>query len=99
MTVLSEWREGIRRRRARREARALVREVRRGVARHAYRIPEDARAAMLGDADALESARQRRDHDRLEVLADRGFLKGSGHRSEAAARSAAARPKAVARSA
>ena len=57
--------ETLLRRRARKEAGALVREARRALRRHSYRVPEDVRKEIAASADALESARQAGDHDAL----------------------------------
>jgi signal peptidase I len=54
-----------RERRARKEAGALVRHVRRAVRRHGYRLPKDTAAELTASADALADARRRRDHDEI----------------------------------
>ncbi len=70
--MLDDYRDWRRRRRARNEARALVREVRRALKRHAHRIPGPAAVELGQGADALDAAISRDDHgaicDRLAAL-------------------------------
>ena len=63
--TLAGWRAGARRRRVRREARALVREARAALRRHGHRIAEAAQGELRGAADDLEKAGQTGDHDAL----------------------------------
>lgn len=65
MGFLDALRERSRRRRARREARALVRETRSVLRRFSYRIPEEVRQDLGQSADELDRARRSGDHDAI----------------------------------
>ncbi len=65
MTFWAERRERTMRRRARREARARVREVRGILRDHPFRVPEPVRLDIKGTCDVLDSARASGDHDAL----------------------------------
>lgn len=52
--MLDDARDWSRKRRARKEARGLVRDVRRAVKRHAHRIPKPAVADLTAEAEALQ---------------------------------------------
>jgi signal peptidase I len=63
VAALSSLRDCAAKRRARKEARILVRDVRRNLRKHSFRVPKEAAAELSGAADALEAARQKLDHD------------------------------------
>jgi signal peptidase I len=75
---LARLRDGTRRRRVRREARARIREARAVLRRQGADLPADVRASLAAAATATEEARARGDHDatcralvRLDDLIDR----------------------------
>jgi signal peptidase I len=51
--------------RARKEARGLVRDVRGAIKAHPFRVPDDAKRDIGQVCDALDAARERRDHDQV----------------------------------
>jgi signal peptidase I len=59
------WREKLRRSRARREAKALVRHVRSVLRRPGYRVPKDVVPEIAAAADRLDRAVQAGDHDAI----------------------------------
>jgi signal peptidase I len=61
--LLQGWRAKGLARRARKEAAGLVRDVRRVVAAHPYRINEEAKRALAAACDELDKARAAADHD------------------------------------
>src|SRR5262245_19231266 len=63
MTALQQARDWDRRRRARKEARGLVRSTRRALGRHGYRISQELQAELGDEASKLDKARVERDHD------------------------------------
>src|SRR5947207_2070522 len=88
MTV-GDW---LRERRARKEAGALVRQVRRQLRRHGYRLTPEVAAEVKAAADKLDAARRAKDHDAvctglvaLDELADKhlSFAKKSTFREYA----------------
>jgi len=60
--MVNDLREWDRRRRARKEARGLVRATRRALSRHGYRISKELQGELGREADLLDKARQERDH-------------------------------------
>jgi signal peptidase I len=76
--LLADYAAWRRRRRARREARGLERDVRAAVRRHRHRLSAETLAELKASADALGDARRAKDHDqvcaglvRLEEQSDR----------------------------
>jgi signal peptidase I len=63
MGPLQQVKDWDRRRRARKEARGLVRTTRKALSRHGYRISKELQAELGREADLLDKARQERDHD------------------------------------
>jgi signal peptidase I len=66
-SMLERWRERGARRRARAEARHLIKEARRILRRKSFRIPQSASDAVTAAVNELEVARESDDLDRLRV--------------------------------